>query len=109
MSQLEARDYASSQSLALFRIPIWPAITILSRRNHYNIHQLPLVGAHEGLSGDFGKNSPPAWRLVRGVWISTLKTLPDIRDIKDFRCVSKGERIFSEAMGEKEFQVQEKS
>lgn len=86
-----------------------------SAENHYNIQlcqgsdQLPLVGAHEGLSGDFGKNSPPAWRLVLGVWISMLKTLPDISDVKDFRCVSKGERIFPEATGEKEFQVQEAS
>lgn len=38
-----------------------------------------------------------------------LKTPPNIPDVKDFRCVSKRERIFLEAMGKKEFQVQEES
>lgn len=44
------------------------------------------------------------------MWISTVKPpLPDLPDFKDFRCVSKGEHVFMEAVGEKEFQLQEEN
>lgn len=53
----------------------------------------------------------PAWWLKLAVWISTARhfLVPDIPDIKDFRPVAKGERIFMKAMGEEEFQLQEES
>lgn len=96
-----------------FRLTIQLLVTTLSKHNHCDTQQNSdsffLVGAHERLCRGFCKNSLPAWRLILDVQVSTARhfLMADISDIKDFRHVTKAERIFAESTREKESQVQE--